>query len=78
MDLYAALADERRAIAARLDTLTPEQWRTPSLCSSWTVHQMATHLLVSCDFTKREAALALLALAAMGGGFTWGAILVRW
>jgi len=60
MDLYAALADERRAIAARLDTLTPEQWRTPSLCSSWTVHQMATHLLVSCDFTLREVAVAML------------------
>ncbi|WP_300399684.1 maleylpyruvate isomerase family mycothiol-dependent enzyme [Nocardioides sp.] len=60
MDLYAALADERRAIAARLDTLTPEQWSTPSLCSSWTVHETATHLLVSCDFTLREVAVAML------------------
>lgn len=59
MELWAALADERRAIADRLDTLTAEQWATPSLCSAWTVHQMAAHLLVSCDFTVAEAVVAL-------------------
>lgn len=58
--LWAALADERRAIADRLDTLTPEQWRTASLCSAWTVHDLAAHLLVSCDFTIVEAAAALV------------------
>ncbi|WP_323791765.1 maleylpyruvate isomerase family mycothiol-dependent enzyme [Nocardioides sp.] len=60
MDLWSALADERRAIADRLETLTPEQWATPSLCSAWTVRQMAAHLLVSCDFTVREAAFAMV------------------
>ena len=59
-DLWAVLADERRAIADRLGTLTAEQWATPSLCSAWTVREMATHLLVSCEFTLREAAAALL------------------
>lgn len=60
MELWPALADERRAIADRLETLTAEQWRTPSLCSAWTVHEMAAHLLVSCDFTIPEAALAMV------------------
>ncbi|MGA8847076.1 MAG: maleylpyruvate isomerase family mycothiol-dependent enzyme [Nocardioides sp.] len=60
MDLWSALADERRAIADRLETLSPEQWATPSLCSAWTVRQMAAHLLVSCNFTVREAALAMV------------------
>ncbi len=58
--LWAALADERRAIADRLDTLTPEQWQTRSLCSAWTVHEMAAHLLSACDFTLGEVALAML------------------
>ena len=26
-------------------TLTPEQWRTPSLCAGWTVREIAAHLL---------------------------------
>lgn len=60
MDLWSALADERRAIADRLATLTEEQWQTPSLCSAWTVHEMAAHLLVSCDFTLAEVALAMV------------------
>lgn len=60
MDLWNGLADERRAIADRLETLTPEQWATPSLCSAWTVRQMAAHLLVNCDFTVREAAMAMV------------------
>jgi uncharacterized protein (TIGR03083 family) len=60
MELWAAVAEERRAIADRLDTLTPEQWRTPSLCAGWTVQQVATHLLVGCTFTLGEAATTLV------------------
>ena len=60
MDLWAALADERRAIADRLETLGPEQWRTPSLCSAWTVHEMTAHLLSACDFTLPEVAAGLV------------------
>jgi uncharacterized protein (TIGR03083 family) len=59
-ELWTALADERRAIADRLDTLTTEQWATPSLCSAWTVREMAAHLLVGATFTRREAAAALV------------------
>jgi len=37
--------DEQRAdLADFLDTLTPEQWETPSLCAGWTVRQVAAHI----------------------------------
>jgi uncharacterized protein (TIGR03083 family) len=36
---------ERRALIDDLQGLTPEQWRTPSLCPDWTVHQMLGHIV---------------------------------
>lgn len=58
-DLYAALADERRAIADRLEVLTPEQWRTPTLCPAWDVHGMAAHLVVPTEFSAVEMVVGL-------------------
>lgn len=46
MDLFAEIADERRTLAAVLAELDSEQWRTPSLCEAWTVHDVAAHLLM--------------------------------
>lgn len=43
---FAVIADERRAIADLIATLTPAQLSTPSLCGAWTVQDVATHLLV--------------------------------
>jgi uncharacterized protein (TIGR03083 family) len=45
MDVWTTLADERRATAALLDQLMPAQWSTQSLCSAWTVKDVAVHLL---------------------------------
>jgi uncharacterized protein (TIGR03083 family) len=40
------IATANRLLAADMfATLTPEQWRTPSLCSGWTVREVAAHLL---------------------------------
>lgn len=44
MDTFEMIADERRQLADELDTLTDEQWATPSLCGSWTVRDVAAHL----------------------------------
>lgn len=44
MDPWAQIAAERRSLADLLDTLSPEQWATPSLCGSWTVKEVAVHL----------------------------------
>ena len=40
------IAQERRRAADLIEPLTPEQLRTPSLCTEWTVHDVAAHLLM--------------------------------
>ena len=47
MDIHPAIADERRRVADLVDSLTPEQLETPSLCGEWTVKQVAGHLLAA-------------------------------
>ena len=49
MDIQPAIADERRRIADLVESLTPEQLETPSLCGDWTVKQVAGHLLAAID-----------------------------
>ncbi|WP_395692905.1 maleylpyruvate isomerase family mycothiol-dependent enzyme [Nocardioides sp.] len=44
MDHWDRIAAERRSLADLLDTLTAEQWATPSLCGAWTVKEVAVHL----------------------------------
>ena len=60
VDLWDALADERRSIADLLDGLTAEQWQVQTLCPAWDVRGMAAHLLVPCEFTKLEMVTGLL------------------
>jgi uncharacterized protein (TIGR03083 family) len=45
VDVLAAIAEERRQVADLVESLTPEQLDTPSLCGAWTVRQVAGHLL---------------------------------
>ena len=42
--IWQAVAAQRLALAAELDRLTDEEWRTPSLCDGWTVRDVAAHL----------------------------------
>ena len=49
MDAFAAIADERRALADLVETLTDEQLRTPSLCDAWTVRDVVGHLVVPLE-----------------------------
>ncbi|WP_448641967.1 maleylpyruvate isomerase family mycothiol-dependent enzyme [Geodermatophilus sp. URMC 63] len=52
-------ATENRLLAAELFAgLTPEQWRTPSLCAGWTVREVAAHLLEPLE--TQVGALGLL------------------
>lgn len=46
MDLQQAVTEERLRVADMLDTLTDEQWQTPSWCEGWTVAQVVGHMLV--------------------------------
>lgn len=42
------------SIADTIESLTPEQWRTPSLCAGWNVGMMAAHLLSSAEQTPEH------------------------
>jgi uncharacterized protein (TIGR03083 family) len=45
MDLWQEITAQRLALADLLDGLDDAQWRTPSLCSGWTVQAVAAHLI---------------------------------
>jgi uncharacterized protein (TIGR03083 family) len=36
---------EREDLLDLLGTLAPEQWRAPSLCAGWSVHDVVAHVL---------------------------------
>ncbi|WP_447645201.1 maleylpyruvate isomerase family mycothiol-dependent enzyme [Nocardioides zeae] len=46
MDVFAAIADERRALSTLLCGISEQQQREPSLCSGWTVHDVVAHLVL--------------------------------
>lgn len=41
---WQVIEQQRLAIADLLDTLTPAEWETPSLCGGWTVRTVAAHV----------------------------------
>ncbi|MEV6975416.1 maleylpyruvate isomerase family mycothiol-dependent enzyme [Kitasatospora sp. NPDC093806] len=43
-ELRAAIAAERTELADLLDSLTFEQWNSPSLCAGWRVREVAAHM----------------------------------
>jgi uncharacterized protein (TIGR03083 family) len=63
-DTWSVIHAERRALAADLANLTPEQWATPSLCSGWTVHDVLAHLVSTAELTPPAFLAGLI-----GSGF---------
>lgn len=45
--VWQAIDDERGSLAALLDSLSEEEWETPSLCAGWRVRDVAAHLTLS-------------------------------
>jgi uncharacterized protein (TIGR03083 family) len=43
-EIFAMIAEERRALAGLLDGLSDAQWETPSLCEGWRVREVVAHL----------------------------------
>lgn len=43
-DLTEPIRTERLALIELLETLTPHEWATPSLCEGWSVRDVAAHL----------------------------------
>lgn len=58
-DVWRAIDAERLGLACLLDTLTTEQWESPSLCAGWRVRDVAAHLTLA-QTGGPAAAMALL------------------
>lgn len=48
-EIWPLVHDERAALVSTLETLSPAQWQSPSLCAGWSVHDVAAHLLDNAD-----------------------------
>ncbi|ROO90152.1 uncharacterized protein (TIGR03083 family) [Actinocorallia herbida] len=58
--IWRTIDAERASLAALLDTLTPAQWATPSLCAGWTVREVAAHVGAGPTIRLGPAVLGLL------------------
>lgn len=50
--IWPVVHDERVALICDLDPLAAAQWRTPSLCPGWDIHDVLAHLLDSAKTTR--------------------------
>lgn len=64
---------ERRALAATLADLTPEQWVADSLCAGWTVSDVAAHVIAHPQIGWSH----LAAMAARNVGRSYNAMIFR-
>jgi uncharacterized protein (TIGR03083 family) len=55
--------EERAGVADTLETLTPEQWAQPALCSGWSVRVTAGHIVVGAEQTTGKFMRGLAANA---------------
>ncbi len=60
---------ERKALAADVESLSDEQWATPSLCDGWTVRQTLGHMTATAEMTPPKFFLRLI-----GSGFRFNAM----
>jgi len=44
-DTWTMISETRTDLASYLETITPEQWDTPTLCEGWKVRDVAGHLI---------------------------------
>ena len=56
MGVMAQARAEREDLLGLVERLTPEQWRTPSLCAGWTVHDVVAHVLSYDELGPRQLA----------------------
>jgi uncharacterized protein (TIGR03083 family) len=59
-DIWPVVHAERRALAADLADLTPEQWETPSLCAGWSVHDVLAHMVATAKETPPAFLLGMI------------------
>ena len=56
IDVWTDVHQERQALLELLETLTPEQWDTPSLCAEWQVRDVVGHMVRETQMTVTQAA----------------------
>ncbi|PRA10846.1 hypothetical protein CQ010_11665 [Arthrobacter sp. MYb211] len=59
-EVWELVHAERKALIDDLSVLSPEQWERPSMCSGWTVHDVAAHLVNNARTTTPGLLLAML------------------
>jgi uncharacterized protein (TIGR03083 family) len=69
---WKLIHSERAALAHTLQSLTPEQWTSPSLCSGWSVQLTAGHVLAGAEQTPLNFFRGLAA-----SGFRFNAMVNR-
>jgi uncharacterized protein (TIGR03083 family) len=52
MAIWGAVHQERRRLVRDLEGIAAEQWRAPSLCSGWSVHDVLAHLIDSATTSR--------------------------
>ncbi|HEY9351805.1 MAG TPA: maleylpyruvate isomerase family mycothiol-dependent enzyme [Nocardioides sp.] len=72
MDRTALATAERKDLADFLETLEPEHWERPSLCSEWTVREVVAHLI-----SYEEIGLGEFAGRFLRAGFRFGRMNAR-
>src|SRR5271154_18541 len=50
-DVWQYIGSERSAMADTWESLTPEQWSSPSWCEGWSVRTVANHVLAAAEQT---------------------------
>ncbi|HKV19665.1 MAG TPA: maleylpyruvate isomerase family mycothiol-dependent enzyme [Mycobacterium sp.] len=69
--IWAHIDEQRADLADFLDTLTADQWGTPSLCPGWTVREVAVHV------TQSATNWAKLMFEMARSGFRFNAVTLR-
>jgi uncharacterized protein (TIGR03083 family) len=58
-DPWPLIHTEREVLAADLDSITDEQWATPSLCAEWSVRDVLGHMTATAKMTPPAFFLAM-------------------
>lgn len=59
-DDWTMVVAERTDLLQVLDSLTPDQWEVPSLCTGWRVRDVAAHLVSATDYKLSEVMLGMI------------------
>ena len=51
-EIWSVVHHERQALIDDLAILEPDEWRTPSLCAGWDIHDVLAHLVDSAKTTR--------------------------